>query len=151
MRILICLAVALSLVACGGSGGTGTPGAETPTEGTGQLRLLLSDSPVDSADKLWVKFIRVEARRITDSGSEWVVLSRGEREFDLLTLLISNAGDVVSRDSILDALWPGVHVTPRTVDVHIAALRKKLENDPKTPSLIVGVRGVGYRLEDQTS
>jgi DNA-binding response OmpR family regulator len=104
----------------------------------------------DDSRILQVGSLRIDTKKhqVTKDGE---VIAFTAREFDLLTLLISNAGDVVSRDSILDALWPGVHVTPRTVDVHIAALRKKLENDPKTPSLIVGVRGVGYRLEDQTS
>ena len=84
-RVLL-FAVALGLVACGGGSGT-------ESAGTGQLRVLLSDSPVDGADELWVKFVRVEARR----GDTWEVISRGEREFDLLTLQNENTAVLADR------------------------------------------------------
>jgi len=68
-------------------------------------------------------------------------------EFSLLHCLITHKGEVVSRDAVLDEVWgEDVHVDPRTVDKHISSLRKKIEDDPDSPTHIVGVRGVGYRF-----
>lgn len=70
-------------------------------------------------------------------------------EFDLLRFLIEHKGQVLSRDSILDEVWgDDVYVQPRTVDKHIAELRKKIENDPSNPKHILGVRGVGYKFNE---
>lgn len=101
----------------------------------------------ETPEILQVGDVRIDKRKrqVTKGGSEIALTGR---EFEVLSFLASRAGAVVSRDSLLDNLWPGVHVTPRTVDVHIAALRKKLENDPMAPTLLIGVRGVGYRLDD---
>ncbi|MCJ7579008.1 MAG: response regulator transcription factor [Candidatus Aminicenantes bacterium] len=68
-------------------------------------------------------------------------------EFSLLHLLIEHNGEVVSRDVILDEVWgDDVFVQPRTVDKHIAELRKKIEDNPANPRFIVGVRSVGYKF-----
>jgi len=66
-------------------------------------------------------------------------------EFELLAELARNAGNVVTRDRLLDRVW-GLSFAggTRTVDVHVAQLRKKLGR----PALIHTVRGVGYRLLD---
>jgi two-component system alkaline phosphatase synthesis response regulator PhoP len=70
------------------------------------------------------------------------------KEFDILVLLVQRAGEVITRDEFLDSVWgEEVHVTPRTVDTHMASLRRKLEADPEAPRFLVGVRGVGYRWE----
>jgi two-component system, OmpR family, alkaline phosphatase synthesis response regulator PhoP len=68
-------------------------------------------------------------------------------EFKLLQHLIENRGVVHSRDQLLDAVW-GYDSTPstRTVDVHIAWLRQKLESNPKHPSFIQTVHGMGYKF-----
>lgn len=69
------------------------------------------------------------------------------KELELLRYLIDHRGNVVSRDELLEAVWeyqPGV--SSRTVDVHIAWLRQKLEDNPQTPTHIHTVRGVGYRF-----
>ena len=68
-------------------------------------------------------------------------------EFKLLQHLIENRGMVHSRDQLLDAVW-GYDSTPstRTVDVHIAWLRQKLEANPKHPSFIQTVHGMGYKF-----
>jgi len=69
-------------------------------------------------------------------------------EFDLLALLVSRPGEVISRNEFLDEVWGAdVHVTLRTVDTHLSSLRRKIEPDPDSPTHIVGVRGVGYRFE----
>lgn len=70
------------------------------------------------------------------------------KEFDLLTLLISNKGRVLSRDQILDKVWGHDYVgDTRTVDVHVRWIREKIESEPSNPLKIVTVRGVGYRFE----
>jgi len=69
-------------------------------------------------------------------------------EFALLHFLIKHKEQVVSRDSILDEVWGDeVYVLPRTVDKHIAELRKKIEDKSSSPRHIVGVRGVGYKFK----
>ena len=68
-------------------------------------------------------------------------------EFSLLFILVKHKGEVVSRDVILDEVWgDDVFVQPRTVDKHIAELRKKIENDPSHPRHILGVRSIGYKF-----
>jgi DNA-binding response OmpR family regulator len=68
-------------------------------------------------------------------------------EFSLLHFLVQNKGQVVSRDTILDEVWGrDVYIQPRTVDKHIAELRKKIEDNPSSPEHIIGVRGVGYKF-----
>jgi len=70
-------------------------------------------------------------------------------EFAILHFLIKHKDQVVSRDSILDKVWgDDVYVYPRTVDTHIAHLRKKIEDEPANPKYIIGMRGVGYKFTD---
>ena len=68
-------------------------------------------------------------------------------EFKLLQYLIENRGSVHSRDALLDAVW-GYDAMPttRTVDVHIAWLRQKLEDNSKRPRFIQTVHGLGYKF-----
>ena len=69
-------------------------------------------------------------------------------EFRLLSVLADNAGRVLSRDLLLDHVWDqGFYGDERLVDVHVRRLRKKLETDPSSPSTLVTVRGLGYRLD----
>ncbi|MCH8869025.1 MAG: response regulator transcription factor [Chloroflexi bacterium] len=70
------------------------------------------------------------------------------REFDLLALLVKNAGRAFSRDQILQQLWGhDYYGDSRTVDVHVRWLREKIELDPSKPRRLVTVRGVGYRFD----
>ena len=80
-------------------------------------------------------------------GSEAIELSA--MEFKLLQFLIENRGKVHSRDDLLDAVW-GYDAMPstRTVDVHIAWLRQKLEPNPRHPKFIHTVHGFGYKFCD---
>ena len=74
------------------------------------------------------------------------------REFDLLHLLMANAGDVMRREQIMDEVWDPHWFGPtKTLDVHISWLRKKLEDDPSSPRYITTIRGVGFRFADQAS
>ena len=68
-------------------------------------------------------------------------------EFTLVRYLMENAQQVLSRDKILDEVWgKEIYVTPRTVDTHVANLRKKIGDDKAEARWIVGVRGVGYKF-----
>ena len=70
------------------------------------------------------------------------------REFDLLALLTSNPGRAYTREQLLESLWGHDYVgDQRTVDVHVRWLRRKIEEEPSSPRLIVTVRGVGYRFD----
>ncbi len=75
------------------------------------------------------------------------VVELSAMEFKLLQFLVKNGGDVHSRDELLDAVW-GYDAMPttRTVDVHIAWLRQKLEENPKHPKHIQTVHGLGYKF-----
>jgi DNA-binding response OmpR family regulator len=68
-------------------------------------------------------------------------------EFGLLKYLIENKERVLDRDELLEKVWGAdVIVAPRTIDTHMANLRKKLEDRPSEPRLILSVRGVGYKI-----
>src|SRR5262245_35662869 len=70
-------------------------------------------------------------------------------EFEVLRTLATHRGRVYSRRALLEAVWGGsAYREPRTIDVHIRHLREKLEPDPGEPSLILTVRGAGYRFAD---
>ena len=65
----------------------------------------------------------------------------------MLRFLVNHRGQVLSREQILKQVWKEQpFITPRTVDVHVAWLRQKLEGDPQTPKHILTVRGEGYRF-----
>ena len=82
--------------------------------------------------------------QVTKNGK---AITLGERECRLLRYLIERRGMVLSRDELLQDVW-GYKSVPltRTVDVHIAWLRQKIEEDPKNPQYIVTVHGQGYRF-----
>ncbi|MFB3813164.1 MAG: response regulator transcription factor [Terriglobales bacterium] len=69
------------------------------------------------------------------------------REFQLLRYLVEHAGATISRDELLKEVWGySTDTFTRTVDVHIAGLRHKLENDPKHPQMVLTVQGLGYKF-----
>jgi two-component system, OmpR family, alkaline phosphatase synthesis response regulator PhoP len=73
-------------------------------------------------------------------------------EFSLMKLLMQHSGHVLKRDDILRSVWgEEVYVTPRTVDTHIANLRKKIENDQEQSHWITGIRGAGYKFSPHES
>jgi two-component system response regulator RegX3 len=70
------------------------------------------------------------------------------KEFDLLELLLRNAGRVLTRAQLIDRVWGADYVgDTKTLDVHVKRLRAKLEPDPATPKYLQTVRGLGYKLE----
>jgi two-component system response regulator RegX3 len=70
------------------------------------------------------------------------------KEFELLEMLLSNPGRVVTRDTLIDRVWGMDYVgDTKTLDVHIKRLRSRIEQDPSKPVLITTIRGLGYRFE----
>ena len=70
------------------------------------------------------------------------------KEFDLLELLLMNAGRVLTRDVLMDRVWGPSYVgDTKTLDVHIKRLRAKIEENPSSPTRITTIRGLGYRYE----
>lgn len=91
----------------------------------------------------------VDLRR-AEVSREGQKLSLSGKEFHLLRYLLEHRGEVISREELLKEVW-GYHAATasRTVDVHVAWLRQKLESNPKTPQWIETVVGVGYRFSDK--
>jgi two-component system response regulator RegX3 len=70
------------------------------------------------------------------------------KEFELLTLLVDNAGRVLTREVLIDRVWGSDYVgDTKTLDVHVKRLRSKIEEDPRNPERIVTIRGLGYKFE----
>ena len=70
------------------------------------------------------------------------------KEFELLEMLLRNAGRVMTRGQLIDRIWGADYVgDTKTLDVHVKRLRAKLEPDPSHPRLLVTVRGLGYKFE----
>jgi two-component system, OmpR family, response regulator RegX3 len=98
---------------------------------------------------------RVEAGEVVLDVARHEVRVRGgtvelsPKEFDLLRVLMSNRGRVLTRERLLSRVWGEErYVDERTVDVHVRWLRRKIEQDPSEPRLIQTVRGTGYRFGD---
>ena len=72
------------------------------------------------------------------------------REFELLKFFVTHPNRVYERGQLLELVWgPGTFVEPRTVDVHVRRLRRRIEKDDANPELIVTVRGVGYMFDER--
>jgi two-component system, OmpR family, response regulator RegX3 len=70
------------------------------------------------------------------------------KEFELLELLLANAGRVLPRETLIDRIWGADYVgDTKTLDVHVKRLRAKVEDDPSNPRRIVTIRGLGYKYE----
>ena len=93
--------------------------------------------------------LRVDFKRFTVTrDEEEFQLSRFEAE--ILRMLIDHCGEVVTRQDLLTTVWGYVHLpTTRTVDNHIARLRKKLERDVEHPEYVITIHGLGYRFDPQ--
>ncbi len=85
------------------------------------------------------------ARHEVTRDGESLELSR--KEFELLHLLMRNAGSVVTRDRLIDEVWdPNWFGSTKTLDVHVSGIRRKLGDDPAQPRYLHTVRGVGFRF-----
>ena len=98
-------------------------------------------------DVLEVGPIRIDVdRHVVNVRGETITMPL--KEFDLLELLMRNAGRVLTRAQIIDRVWGSDYVgDTKTLDVHIKRLRSKVEADPTHPELIVTVRGLGYKMD----
>jgi DNA-binding response OmpR family regulator len=98
------------------------------------------------ADEIVVGDIALDPRTWSvTKGGAGVELTR--REFELLRLLMENAGTVLTREQVMEEVWdPNWFGPTKTLDVHVSTLRRKLGDDPATPLYIHTVRGVGFRF-----
>lgn len=112
-----------------------------------RVRALLrrTNPPKPEIDELRCNDIVVDFRRY-EASKNGTPLELTRKEFGLLRLLASRAGEVLTRDELLNEVW-GYDATPttRTVDNHIASLRAKLEDNPASPRHLVTMHGVGYK------
>jgi len=96
----------------------------------------------------------LEAGGIQIDPDRHLVFIRGQdvhlrrKEFELLSLLMENAGRLLTRDVLIDRVWGSDYFgDTKTLDVHIKRLRTHVEEDPSSPKLITTIRGVGYRFD----
>jgi DNA-binding response OmpR family regulator len=83
-------------------------------------------------------------RRVIRDGDD---IALTHTEFDLISYMAGNAGEVLSRERILSSVWGyAVPIATRVIDVHVRNLRRKLERDPARPHYILAVPGIGYRF-----
>jgi two-component system OmpR family response regulator len=111
-----------------------------------RLRALHRRTSYEESEVIQVGDLVVDAaaRRVTRSGTE---IDLSAREFDILHLLATNAGRVVSRYTILDEVWDGdTDLRSNVIDVHLATIRGKIDK-PFGTHTITTVRGAGYRME----
>jgi two-component system response regulator RegX3 len=123
----------------------------SPRELVARIRAVLRRQSVDavelSAPTLAAGPVRMDVERhvVTVAGS---AVQLPLKEFELLELLLRNAGRVLTRGQLIDRVWGADYVgDTKTLDVHVKRLRSKVEPEPSTPRYIVTVRGLGYKFE----
>jgi two-component system, OmpR family, response regulator RegX3 len=123
----------------------------SPRELVARIRAVLrrqgTEAAEVSAPTLAAGPVRMDVERhvvTVDGGSVQLPL----KEFELLELLLRNAGRVLTRGQLIDRVWGADYVgDTKTLDVHVKRLRSKVEPEPSTPRYIVTVRGLGYKFE----
>ena len=117
-----------------------------------RMRAVLRRVPQNQGGELSGSSVTVGDISIDPEQHEVVI--RGEastlplKEFELLHILIANAGRVLPRETLIDRVWGTDYVgDTKTLDVHIKRLRSKIEDDPANPTRIVTIRGLGYKYE----
>jgi two-component system response regulator RegX3 len=111
------------------------------------LRRRMSDEPEANSGTLAVGPVRMDVDRhvVTVNGAP---VQLPLKEFELLELLLRNAGRVLTRGQLIDRIWGVDYVgDTKTLDVHVKRLRSKVEPVPSSPRHIVTVRGLGYKFE----
>ena len=123
----------------------------SPRELVARIRAVLrrqnSEAVEDSTPTLAAGPVRMDVERhvVTVDGSS---VQLPLKEFELLELLLRNAGRVLTRGQLIDRVWGADYVgDTKTLDVHVKRLRSKVEPEPSTPRYIVTVRGLGYKFE----
>ena len=119
-----------------------------------RIRAALRRSSLTPAEIDEVGFGTVRIGDISIDPEQHVVTVRGSvtklplKEFELLYVLIANAGRVMTRETLIDRVWgTDYYGDTKTLDVHIKRLRSKIEADPANPSQVVTIRGLGYKYE----
>ena len=121
-----------------------------------RMRAVLRRTPTTAAEEGPEDALVVGELRLDPERHE--VSLRGEivnlplKEFELLELLLTNAGRVLTRETLIDRVW-GPHYVgdTKTLDVHVKRLRTKIEDDPSAPKRITTIRGLGYKFESSSS
>jgi two-component system response regulator RegX3 len=106
-----------------------------------------TDADVDEDQILEAGSVRMDVERhsVTVDGKETAMPLK---EFELLELLLRNAGRVLTRGQLIDRVWGSDYFgDTKTLDVHIKRIRSKIEDEPSDPKLLLTVRGLGYRFE----
>jgi two-component system, OmpR family, response regulator RegX3 len=123
----------------------------SPRELVARIRAVLRRQSGDAAETstptLAAGPVRMDVERhvVTVDGSS---VQLPLKEFELLELLLRNAGRVLTRGQLIDRVWGADYVgDTKTLDVHVKRLRSKVEPEPSTPRYIVTVRGLGYKFE----
>lgn len=113
--------------------------AATP-DPTGEI-----ERPASTALRVGDVALDPEEHRVTVKGED---VSLPLKEFEVLHLLLANAGRVLTREVLIDRVWGTDYVgDTKTLDVHIKRIRAKVEDDPSQPTRIVTIRGLGYKYE----
>jgi two-component system response regulator RegX3 len=119
-----------------------------------RMRAVLRRSSDDSNNSSDLDSSAMEVGTIALDPEQHRVLVHGQevtmplKEFELLHILMANAGRVLPRETLIDRVWGTDYVgDTKTLDVHIKRLRSKVEDDPATPTRIVTIRGLGYKFE----
>src|SRR5690348_14233876 len=119
-----------------------------------RMRAVLRRRPQDGSADVDLGVGPIVVGAVTLDPEEHVVRVDGEtlalplKEFELLHVLLSNAGRVLPRETLIDRVWGSDYVgDTKTLDVHIKRLRSKIEHDPANPTRIVTIRGLGYKFE----
>jgi two-component system alkaline phosphatase synthesis response regulator PhoP len=113
-----------------------------------RVEALLRRAPIVQTERNIHEFgpLRIDLRG-TSVSRDGRIVPLSAREFQLLRYFVEHRGATLSRDVLLKEVWGyNADAFTRTVDVHVASLRQKLEKDPKQPSLIVTVLGLGYKF-----
>ncbi len=105
------------------------------------------DTDIDEGSMVSAGPVRMDVERHTvEVGGESASLPL--KEFELLEMLLRNAGRVLTRGQLIDRVWGSDYVgDTKTLDVHVKRLRAKLEPDPSSPRYLITVRGLGYKFE----
>jgi two-component system response regulator RegX3 len=115
----------------------------TAMEATAEIERL--DAGSDAELRVGGVALDPDAHRVTVDGAE---VALPLKEFEVLHLLLANAGRVLTRETLIDRVWGTDYVgDTKTLDVHIKRLRGKVEADPARPVRIVTIRGLGYKYE----
>lgn len=121
---------------------------------TARMRAVMRRVPNDRGGEL--SGTSIEVGDVALDPDQHEVIIRGEaqalplKEFELLHILLANAGRVLPRETLIDRVWGSDYVgDTKTLDVHVKRLRSKIEEDPANPTRIVTIRGLGYKYDKQ--